>query len=227
MRIIRMMRRECFQGLKKYNNLDYISCWFYLASKYINETTRSGFVTTNSIAQGTQVHDLWPHIISKKIEIGFAVKDFLWTNNARNKAGVVCSIIGLRTRSRAPKYIYSDSTRKVAGNINGYLLDAPDVYIEKRTTPLSKLPKMIQGNIVLDDGNLQLTPTERSEFVSHFPKVEKIIRRIYGSRELINSIERYCLWIEPGCLDLAMSIPPVVDRIEAVRKFRLKGGNKC
>ena len=72
-----------------FNNLDYIACWFYLATKYIlNQNAKFAFVTTNSINQGEQVAILWPHLLKNNIEINFAYPSFKWTNNAKGNAGV-------------------------------------------------------------------------------------------------------------------------------------------
>ena len=79
-------------------SLDYISCWFHLASKFIlNSKTKFAFVTTNSITQGEQVALMWPIIFNKNQEISFARQSFKWTNNAKNNAGVAVVIIGLET----------------------------------------------------------------------------------------------------------------------------------
>ena len=216
-----------FKGYKKYNNLDYIACWFYKASLYLTSNVAVAFVSTNSICQGTQVFDLWPNIFNLNIEIGFAVKNFSWSNNAKSKATVMCSIIGLRIAQTKPKYIYTNEVMKEVKNINGYLLDSPNIFVEKRTSPLSELPKMIQGNIALDNGYLQLTSQEKDDLVSQFPNSNELIRKIYGSRELINDVERYCLWISDDKLNIAMSIKPIRERIENVREIRLKGATNA
>lgn len=216
-----------FNGFEKYSNIDYIGCWFYKASCYIRENTKAAFVTTNSISQGTQVSDLWKNILNKNIEIFFAVKDFAWTNNAKNKAGVICSIIGLRVKSSSPKYIYNNQLRKIATNINAYLLDAPNVFIEKRTTPLSNLPEMYQGNIPLENGYLRMSKDEKNEIEKNFPQSSKFFFRVTGSQELINGLERWCLWILDEDLNLALSIPPIKTRIENVYHFRKDGAENA
>jgi len=53
-----------------------------------------------------------------------------------------------------------------------------------------------------------------------------LIRRLYGSQELIKGIERYCLWIKDEDLPLAQSISPVAKRIEKVREMRLASPDK-
>ncbi|MDC1068443.1 N-6 DNA methylase [Candidatus Kapabacteria bacterium] len=216
-----------FMQLAKFNNIDYIGCWFYKASIYLKENIKVAFVSTNSICQGTQVKDLWQPIFQLNIEIDFAVKDFVWSNNAKNKAAVICSIIGLKNKSVSSKKLYIGEMVQVVENINAYLLPSPNIFIEKRTKPLSVFPKMIQGNIVLDDGHLQLTRDEKDSLLLENPLAQRLIKRIYGSKELISDIERYCLWIKDEDLDLANGIIEIKERIEKVRIARLKGATNA
>nr|WP_317043468.1 DNA methyltransferase [Nonlabens spongiae] len=96
-----------FEGVKKFKELDYISCWFLLASKYIvgQEKSKLAFVTTSSINQGAQVEQLWPLIKNHKNEIFFAYKPFNWNNNAKGNAGVTVSVIGVSNSTNSTKYI--------------------------------------------------------------------------------------------------------------------------
>lgn len=216
-----------FNGFEKFNNLDYVACWFYKASQYLNKNIRAAFVTTNSISQGTLVDDLWPHIFKLNVEINFAVKDFLWSNNAKRNAGVMCSIIGLRALSNNTKYIYNNNQKQTVTNINGYLLDAPNVFIKKRIIPLSKLPEMNQGNIPLDNGYLRLDSKEKNELVEQYPDSNILFKKVSGSRELINGIQRWCLWITDDNLKLALSINAIKEKIENVREFRKHGAENA
>ncbi len=73
-----------FNGNNGYNNINYISCWFFKAKDYMKGfNAKCAFVTTNSICQGEQVALMWPAILSDKIEIDFAYQSFKWTNNAK------------------------------------------------------------------------------------------------------------------------------------------------
>ena len=113
-----------FATHKNYKNLDYISCWLYKASQYIKDTeVRCAFVSTSSICQGEQVDMLWSLIYKLSIEIDFAYTPFKWSNNAKNAAGVVVTIIGLRNVSKKNKYIYDNASSTLASNINAYLID--------------------------------------------------------------------------------------------------------
>jgi type I restriction-modification system DNA methylase subunit len=221
--------KQVFNSFNKFENLDYISCWFYKGSQYIKGNTRAAFVTTNSITQGTLVDDLWPSIFDLDIEIIFAIKDFLWSNNATNKAGVMCSIIGLGRKDfyGKNKFIEVDNVRHSAENINGYLLDAPNIFVKKRTFPLSNLPEMNQGNIPLDSGHLRLSSQEKEKILNQFPESEILFKKVTGSQELINSENKWCIWIENDKLDLALSIAPIKSRIASVYEFRETGAENA
>lgn len=216
-----------FKGFSKYNNLDYIACWFYKASIYLNNNISAAFVSTNSISQGTQVIDLWPFVLNENVEIYFAYKDFPWSNNAKNQAGVYCSIIGIRMVQQKPKYIFENGIKKIAKNINAYLIDAPNIFIEKRTSPLSLLPEMNQGNIPLESGHLRMNENEKVEIVNNFPNSKNLFRKVSGSDELINDIKNWCLWISNEDKDLAISIPPINEKIKKVIDFRKKGAQNA
>src|SRR5680860_270382 len=83
-----------FSRINNYKKLDYIACWFFKATNYIQNTKgKYAFVTTNSITQGEQVALLWPLVLSKGQEIDFAHQSFKWTNNAKGNAGVSLSLI--------------------------------------------------------------------------------------------------------------------------------------
>ncbi|MCD6172729.1 MAG: class I SAM-dependent DNA methyltransferase, partial [Sulfurimonas sp.] len=213
-----------FDGIKNFKELDYISCWFLLASKYIEENMKYSFVTTSSISEGAQVEQLWPLVIKNNNEIFFAYKPFNWTNNAKGRAGVTCSIIGIQKKSEESKYIYEQSLKLKVNKINGYLTQADDIYITKKNSSISNLPTMITGNSPYEGGNLMLNYDEKEALISEYPQSIDLIRKTYGSNEYIKSIDRWCLWIDNNMLDLAMSIPPIKKRIENIRELRKEGG---
>jgi len=216
-----------FKGFENYNNLDYIACWFYKSALYITKNIKVAFVSTNSISQGTQVNDLWPNVFKLNIEIFFTHKDFPWSNNAKNKAAVICSIIGLRYKSLESKFIFSKGIKHEVKNINGYLTNATNIFIQKRTTPLSIFPDMNQGNIPLDNGHLMFSEDEKNDIIQLYPSSIDLFKKVSGSAESINNIVRWCLWLSETNLELALSIPTLKNRIENVRDFRIKGGTNA
>ena len=172
-----------FKGEKNFKELDYIACWFLLAAKYIEAKNKFAFVTTSSICEGAQVEQIWPLITNMNNEIFFAYVPFNWTNNAKDKAGVTCSIIGIRKLSAEKKYIFNKSIRKEVLKINGYLTSGDNIYITKNLESISQLPTMITGNSPYENGNLMLTPDEKSDLLNNFPDAKQIIRKVTGANE--------------------------------------------
>lgn len=212
---------------KHYKSLDYVCGWFLLAAKYCTKSSVSfSFVATNSICQGSQATILWPIIESLGLEIGFAYRSFKWSNNASNKAAVICIIIGVRPKSEKDKIIFENDSRTVAKNINCYLIDSPNVYVETRKAPLCPLPKMVKGSQPTDGGNLILSDQEASQLRRAYPNVSNSIRKFVGSQELIRSSHRYCLWIDDVALGDLRSVPEINERLLKVERMRLASTKK-
>jgi hypothetical protein len=216
------------KGVHGYNNLDYVSIWFYKAKRYIDGyNVKCAFVTTNSVCQGEQVSLLWRAILDDSIEIGFAYQSFKWTNNAKGNAGVTVIIVGLRNKSNAGKYLYYDRIKKEAKNINAYLLDGSETYILPRTKPLSKISEMNFGSMPNDNGHLLMEEDEKNEFIEANPKANVFIKKFVGASEFINGNNKYCLWIDKGQFDTAVSIIKIKERIDQVRIMREKSDRKA
>ena len=210
-----------FKGRPYSKNLDYIALWFVKGADYIRGSSAAlAFVTTNSVAQGEHVGLMFPLLLASGVEIGFAYTSFKWENNAKRNAGVTVSVIGLRNESSRPKYIYTDDLQIAATNINGYLADGAEVFIERRKTPLGPLPGMVFGSMPRDGGALVLTPTERNDMLANSSEAEPLIKRYVGSSELINDVERYCLWIADSEATPASTIPAVAARLRRVSEER-------
>lgn len=213
-----------FNGIKNFKELDYIACWFLKATKYINKASKYAFVTTSSVSQGAQVEQLWTHIFSANIEIFFAYKPFLWTNNAKDKAGVSCSIIGLQYTTKEKKYIFDGNLKYAVQNINAYLTGGINRVITKSLKPISSFPLMITGNSPYENGNLTLSKEDKDELLNTYPQSNQLIKKLSGANEFLSGLERWCLWISNKQLDLALSIPPIRERIENTKIFRESGG---
>lgn len=211
-----------FGGRPHSKNLDYIALWFVKGADYIaGSRAELAFVTTNSVAQGEHVGLMFPSIFDMGLEIGFAYTSFRWENNAKRNAGVTVAVVNLRNRRAGPRFIYTDDVRIEAKNINGYLVEGKNLAVSKRNRPPVGLPAMQFGNMPLDGGGLILRPDERDRLVSDFPAAADYVRRLIGSTELINGVERWCLWIKPEQEIAASSIPQIRDRVSRVAEFRL------
>lgn len=214
-----------FKGIKGYKNLDYVSCWFFIAAKYLQRNNgKVAFVSTDSIVQGDQVGLLWPNILKNNIEIGFAHTSFKWANNATNSAGVSCVIIGIQKKTNKMKSLISEGFIKKVSLISPYLTADSEVIVTKRTNPISNLPKMSYGNMPLEGGFLKLSRLEKDELENSNINACKFIRPVIGGDEFLKGYDRYCLWIDDNDLEEAVKIKGIKERIEKVREFRENGG---
>lgn len=213
-----------YNGFNSYKKLDYISCWFTIAGRYINKThAKYAFVTTNSITQGEQVAILWPEIINKGLEIYFAYTSFFWSNNAKNNAQVAVVIIGIQNASsKTTKRLYVGNESRVVKSINPYLIESDNVFITGTTSSISGFPEMIKGSAPADNGCLILNVDEAEDLVKQHPETEILIKKYIGADEFVNGGLRYCLWISEENKDIAYSVPFIRERLEKCRLFRAK-----
>jgi len=210
-----------FDGIKGYNNLDYVTCWFYKAAQYIQNTNfKSALVSTNSICQGEQVGILWPHIFNKNLEIDFAYQSFKWKNNAKDNAGVTVIIVGLRNSSSKPKYLYIDNIKHEVKNINAYLVNADNIIVQKRSKPLSKIPPMCFGSMANDEGNLFFTEDEFNKLKNENNPAVKYIRPAVNGADFLRGNSKYCLWISDKEKDEALKNDIIKDRVNKVKILR-------
>ena len=220
---------NCFNNIQGAGVLDYVAAWYIKAAKYIQHTKiKCAFVSTNSIVQGEQVSILWGQMLNKyNIKIHFAHRTFKWSNEAKGNAAVYCVIIGFANFDANSKIIYDYGDIKgaaheiKANNINPYLVDAKDVFIEKRTTPLCNVPKMNFGNMPLDGGHLLLSDTEKNEFLLKEPNAAKYIKPLISAYEFLNGQKRWCLWLVDAESDEVIKLKEVQKRVAAVKQFRL------
>ena len=208
----------------KYRTLDYVSCWYFIASEYIRRTNiKCAFVSTNSICQGEQTEILWKLLFDKKVRIIFAHKTFRWDSEASLKAHVHCIIVGFDAScTDIDKYIFENGLINKAKNINAYLIDAPNIFVESRNKPLDSRRKMIAPNKPCDYNNLKIESDEYNNFINKCPQSKKWIKRMVGAQEFINGKERYCLWLV-GCEPSELrKMPLVLERVNKCKEARIK-----
>lgn len=213
-----------FKGrVKNWGNLDYVTLWFAKARDYALATSAPfAFVATNSIVQGVQVPELWPHLLVG-MEIRFAHRSFKWSNLAAHNAGVTCVIVGIGRPTNAPKRLFDGDTVRDVDVIGPYLAPGTTAIVAKTSKPLARdLQPMVFGNKPTDGGNLILDRNERDALLQARPDVARFVRRLYGSQELMKGIERYCLWIGDHEAEEAKAIPELARRFEAVARDRSK-----
>ncbi|WP_447926660.1 class I SAM-dependent DNA methyltransferase [Vreelandella sp. EE27] len=215
------------ERLPSWRTLDYVAGWFMKAADYgLHTPTTTAFVSTNSICQGKQVSTLWPEIFSTGHKIVFAHTSFRWANLASNSAGVTVVIVAISSELPAMRRLYSidsdgELVSKACDNINAYLISGADIVVHSSPSHISGLPEMARGNSPTDGGNLVLDSSEMSSLVLENSDRNNFIKPFVGSRELINGIKRYCIWIEDDQADEAKKINVINDRIQKVKKFRL------
>lgn len=217
--------QRLFQGrIHGTTDLDYVSCWFLKGSDYIRgQTNRElGLVSTNSVTQGKHVKALWPAVLKDDEEIFFGYESFKWSNNAKDKAGVTVTIIGIRNKGDGPKHIYSSDSSRLVQNINPYLKsEQGNTSVEAIYSTPDGIPQCGFGSMLVDDGNFSFTESEKVVFLKNNPNADRWIYKYLGSKEYINGIPRWCLWIEDEEVDEAIRIKSIEERIERVRHFRL------
>ena len=216
---------KIFDGWKNIGNFDLVACWFKKAADFMIDTeTRAALVATNSICQGETVSALWRPLLDT-IHIDFARRTFKWTSDTAEynpAAAVHCVIVGFSTAPNdKPKIIIDGDKKTVAENINAYLLDAPNFFVERRPTPICDVPTIVFGSMANDGGNLIISADDYEDFIQKEPCAKKFIFRFVGGEEFLNNKIRYCLWLIDATDEEIQSMPLVAQRVEAVRRYRL------
>ena len=209
-------------GIEK--TVDYVAMWYFKAAEYMTNTRISAaFVSTNSITQGEQVEIIWEPLFEKYgVQIDYAHQTFRWDSEASLKAQVHCVIVGFSVNaSESKKKLYSSGRVNLVENINPYLLDAPTIFIGKRTKPICDVPLISKGSQPTDGGNLIVTADEYADFCAKEPAALQYIKPFLGAEEFLNGKKRYCLWLVNAQPKDLLKMPMVLHRIDAVRNFRL------
>ncbi|MBD5397876.1 class I SAM-dependent DNA methyltransferase [bacterium] len=209
---------------EKAGEMDYVTGWFKKSQELMleNPNIHAALVSTNSITQGEQVAAFWKPLMESGVHIDFAWRTFVWNSEASQKARVHCVIIGfsMGTSENKRKIYEGDSVREVA-NINGYLFDGENIFVEGRTKALCDVPEIGIGNKPIDGGFYLFKDEEKEEFVKKEPASEKYFKCWYGSDEFINRRPRWCLWLgDVNPMEL-LKLPECMKRVNAVREFRL------
>lgn len=212
---------------KNIGNLDYVCGWYKKAADLLHYSpkTKVALVSTNSITQGEQVANLWKPLLDNDIQIDFAYRTFRWDSESEQKAHVHCVIIGFSSIHNSPKekLIFEDNGNVIhAESINAYFLDATNVFIESRKTPLCDVSEMVFGSMPNDGGNLIIKAEEYEDFIKKEPEAKKFVREFLGAEEFINGKKRYCLWLVEASPAELRHMPLVAARVEAVRKLRME-----
>lgn len=199
---------------------DYVLGWFLKAARFTRAyQSKFAFVTTNSVHQGRQVARFWPSLLGRDLKIFFAEPSFKWSNLASKKAVVTVSIIGV---SRPPDRcrIFTGDLARDVDEISPYLVPGRTVFVDERRTPLSDLPTMSFGSMPNDGGALMLRHEDFKEAVASDVRVEKFVRIAAGTKEFINGIKRYCIWVPDADFPEANQVPFLRSRFDRVESAR-------
>ena len=233
-RIMNKIQKESlikvFDDAKNIGDLDYVTGWYIKAAKYIQKTKiRVAFVSTNSIVQGLQTSLLWKPMFDKfGVKIHFAHRTFKWSNEAKGNAAVYCVIVGFAGYDTIKKSIFEyedikgEAHELKAKNINPYLVNAKDVFIDKKSKPICNVPEMNFGNMPADGGEFLFTNEEKIDFLVKEPKAEKYFKELISAHEFLNGKKRWCLWLEDIDPSELRSLLLVKERVENVKKIRVK-----
>lgn len=211
-----------FPGWKNAGNLDYVCCWYKKASDMMQGTSVcSALVSTNSVAQGESVANLWKPLFDAGVHIDFAYRTFRWDSEAKIKAHVHCVIIGFSVAaSSTPKKLFDGDRYQVAKNINGYLLDGENVFVESRSKPICNVPEIGMGNQPIDNGQYLFEKEDMETFIKKEPSAAAYFHPWYGAKEFISQKPRYCLWLGECSPAQLKQMPYCLERVRAVKEYR-------
>lgn len=214
------MDKELLFG-KKAGVLDYVACWYKKSAIYMKDSLiRAAFVSTNSICQGEQVTPLWKELMNDGIFINFAYRSFKWATEASKGATVYVVIVGFSYIEDDRCFLYENDTIKRATHINAYLVDAENVFIEKRTKPICNTVSMHRGSQPTDNGNFIFSELEYFEFIKKYPESKKLFRKFMMGKDFIDRKPRYCLWLVNKSPNEFTKYSEVMKRIQNIKEFR-------
>lgn len=225
---------DIFGDIKDVQDLDYVTCWYKKAAQYIQNTQiEVGFVSTNSICQGSQVPILWNILLNEHhVYISFAHQTFKWNNEAKGKAAVYCVIVGFSLRNRENKRLFAyddvrtEPVESTVSNISPYLFPGESVFVTAQKKPLCNVPEMKFGSQPRDGGHFVLTPEERVDILATEPALSAVIKPYIGADEFIKNKMRYCIWLHNAPFSIIKNSKILKERIAAVEQFRLSSKAK-
>lgn len=235
-------------------DLDFVTCWFIKSARYLRALQKQSealgvtetpgefaFVSTNSIVQGAPVKPLFDPLFKDGWRIKFAYRTFPWASEATGKAAVHCVITGF-TMSEAKEttkdvrvFEYDAvnmGTKELAPvhTLNGYLLDAPNLFVGERSNSKDTLSPEIThayfGSMPVDGGNL-IVQEEDYPVIAADPVAARYLRPFVGAKELIQSLERWCLWLEDASEEEIASSPVLSARVAAVADMRISSSRQA
>ena len=221
---------ENHKPYKTAGKIDYVAGWYWKASEMMQGTSiRAALVSTNSITQGEQVASIWKPLYDRfGIHIDFAHRTFIWDSEASIKAHVHCVIVGFSVNNeQRQRFLFEGSHKRIVENINPYLIEAKNVFIDARIKPICDAPILQNGGKPTEGGFLILSEDERDLLISQEPAAASFIRPYMMGKDFIDRKPRYCLWMVKADPTVIRKCPMVKERIDNVRKYRLSSPKKA
>ena len=107
-------------------------------------------------------------------------------------------------------------------HINPYLVEGPDIFVDKRTTPLAPiLPTVRFGSKPADGGHLIVEAKDYPRFAAD-TIAAKYLRPFRMGREVVRGLDRWCLWMDTEDFDprdIERS-PLLKERVQGCSTFR-------
>ncbi len=91
------------------------------------------------------------------VHIDFVYRTFRWDSEAKIKAHVHCVIVGFSiTDNNQPKRLYALDRMHIVDNINAYLIEAPDIFIENKKVP-PVMDAVLKVKLLRENSNREAT----------------------------------------------------------------------
>lgn len=201
--------------------LDYSSCWVVTSAKVMarRHNVTTGLIITSSLTQGIQACLMSSLLKAHRCDPWFAYQPFKWSHHPDNKAAVHCVIVGLRSKQASNKQgkviVDGNGLKRPVKAINGHLMNAPHIHLKPHNKPLAWLPPMRSGST---PGGLMMIMTgdEYDQLIASHPQAKPLLRPYLSGDDLLYSKRRYCLMVSDDQLKLALSVPEVKARLNAV-----------
>lgn len=208
---------------------DLVTAWIAKSVTFLNGRNGTfAYVTTNSIAQGTNVPLVFGTLDSHGWRPFFAYQPFAWDAEAK----VHCCIVGFsRDEDEQRLWVFDNETQQhnqtpLTQGISPYLTDGEYVIVQPRKTPLSpELPQLVLGSMAASGNTLD--PKKGTPKPEHDPVAMKYVRRFVSAKELINGIARWCYWIEDADVSDIEFSPVLQEVTETCKQHRLKSKKKA
>ena len=209
--------------------LDYACNWFVKASKYVNERARIGFVATNSITQGEQVHALWEVLKRHGVFISFAYTTFQWDSDTTGKAHVHVVIIGLRKDCKdGEKRLFHNDMEENPRYISPYFygMAHETVTVASASRAMNGFPKLRTGTEPRDGKKYIFDKQRKKTFLKDEPSASKYMRQYIGGKDYVNGGMRWILILRDADPSELRKMPRVMELVKEVKAIRAQSKNK-